>query len=46
MLEADGWRIGESMRHDDGGTELVFRPIHRELLADPVMQRRVLIRQP
>ena len=28
LREADGWRISESVRQVDGGSELVLRPIH------------------
>lgn len=28
LLEADGWRISESIRECEGGSEVVLRPIH------------------
>ena len=31
LLERDGWRIDEAIRHRDGRTELVLRPIHLRL---------------
>ncbi len=33
LLEKDGWAIYEFVRESDGRTELVMRPIHRELPA-------------
>ena len=31
LLEKDGWRIDEAIRHREGRTELVLRPIHLRL---------------
>ena len=31
LHEKDGWRINESIRHREGRTELVLRPIHLRL---------------
>ena len=31
LREADGWRIHEFTREDDGRVELVMRPVHRHL---------------
>ena len=31
LHEKDGWRINESIRHREGRTELVLRPIHMRL---------------
>lgn len=31
LLEADGWRIAETIRECEGGSEVVLRPIHSRL---------------
>ena len=31
LLECDGWRIAESIRECEGGSEVVLRPIHFRL---------------
>ena len=42
----DGWRISESMRYDNGRTELLFRPIHRVLPSPAGMECVVSIDEP
>jgi hypothetical protein len=46
LYAKDGWRISESMRYDQGRTELLFRPIHRVLPSPPGMECVVSIDQP
>ena len=31
LHQKDGWTIAESMRETEGGTQIVLRPLHRQL---------------
>ena len=42
----DGWRIGESTRHDSGLTHMVMRPVHRTLSPPPELECIVSIDEP
>lgn len=46
LLESDGWRINESVRHREGRTELVLRPIHLRLDTPPGLECVVTIDEP
>jgi hypothetical protein len=42
----DGWLIHESMRQANGGTVLVFRPIHMRLSAPPDLECTCSVDEP
>jgi len=46
LLEKDGWRIVETVRHREGRTELVLRPMHLRLDAPPNLECVVAIEEP
>ena len=46
LFEKDGWRINESIRHRQGRTELVLRPIHLRLDAPDGLECVVGIDEP
>lgn len=46
LRETDGWRINESIRHREGRTELVMRPIHMRLDAPRDLECWVAIEEP
>lgn len=46
LFEKDGWRINESIRHRQGRTELVLRPIHLRLNAPEGLECVVGIDEP
>ena len=46
LLEKDGWRINESIRHRQGRTELVMRPIHLRLDSPDGLECVVTIDEP
>ena len=46
LFEKDGWRINESIRHRQGRTELVMRPIHLRLNAPTGLECVVGIDEP
>jgi hypothetical protein len=43
LREADGWKIAESIRAVQGGSELVMRPLHLRLQAPPWLECVVAI---
>ena len=46
LYERDGWKIWEQVRHRDGRTELVLRPIHLHLAAPVDLECVVTIDEP
>jgi len=42
----DGWVIHETMRQADGGTVLVFRPIHMKLASPPDLECSCSVDEP
>ena len=46
LREGDGWRISESIRHREGKTELVLRPIHLRLDSPVDLECIVTIDEP
>lgn len=46
LREGDGWRISETIRHREGRTELVLRPIHLRLDPPPDLECIVTIDEP
>jgi hypothetical protein len=42
LRPADGWGIAESVRHVEGGTELVLRPLH--LRHDPPLDLECIVK--
>jgi hypothetical protein len=46
LLEKDGWRIVETVRHRQGRTELVLKPMHLRLDAPPNLECVVAIEEP
>ena len=46
LAESDGWRITETIRHRNGRTELVLRPIHLRLDPPPGLECVVAIDEP
>ena len=45
LYERDGWRIAETTRERDGGSELVLRPVHNEKVAPEGLECVVHIRE-
>ena len=43
LHESDGWKIAESIRAVQGGSELVMRPLHLRLQAPPWLECVVAI---
>ena len=46
LYERDGWSIVETLRHRDGKTELVLRPIHLRLVPPVDLECVVAIDEP
>lgn len=46
LLEKAGWRINESVRHIEGRTEMVMRPIHLRLTAPADLECVIAIDEP